>query len=139
MHVVRAAHADSATLTDVVRDARCEPGERVAVDLEGPQVAGVDADERGAGVDRAARLLLVVHLDERRHAEALGALEQAHERVLLQRGDDEQHQVGAVRRAPPRLVRRDDEVLAQHRDVDGGAHGLEVVEAAVEPAPRSAR
>ena len=35
----------------------------------------------------------------------------------------------------PELVARDDEVLAQDRDVDRAAHGVEVVEAAAEAAP----
>ena len=92
------------------------PGERLAVDLEGAQVAGVDADDPGAGVERADRLLLVVHLDQRGHAEALDPLQQADQGVLLERRDDQQHEVGAVRAGLPHLVRRDDEVLAQHRD-----------------------
>ena len=57
------------------------------------------------------------------------------QRVLLQRRDDQQHEVGAVRAGLVHLVRADDEVLAQHRDVDGGAHRVEVVERAAEPAP----
>ena len=56
------------------------------------------------------------------------------ERVLLQRGDDQQHEVGAVRPRLVQLVRADDEVLAQHRDVHGRAHGGEVGQRAAEPA-----
>ena len=49
------------------------------------------------------------------------ALQQADQGVLLEGGDDEQHEVGAVRPRLPHLVAADDEVLAQHRDVDRGA------------------
>ena len=76
-----------------------------------------------------------MHLDERRHAERLHALDERHERLLLERGDDEEHGVRAVRSRLPDLVARDDEVLAQHRDVDGGPDGGEVGEAAAEAAP----
>ena len=62
------------------------------------------------------------------------ALEQADQHVLLEGGHDEQDQVGAVGAGLPDLVGGDDEVLAQHRDVDGGANRGEVGEAAGEPA-----
>ena len=88
-------------MTTSVGDARGEPGEGPAVDLEGLEVAGVDPDDPGAGVDRALDLVLVVDLDERGHAERLGALDEADQGVLLERGDDEQDEVGAVRRGPP--------------------------------------
>ena len=105
-----------------------------AVDLEGLEVAGVDADDAGAGVERPLELGLVVHLDQRRHAERLGALDERDERLLLEGGDDEQGEVGAVRAALPQLVAGDDEVLAQHRHVDPRADGVEVGQAAAEAA-----
>ena len=40
------------------------------------QVAGVDADQLGAGVERPVDLFLVVHLDQRGQADRLGPLEQ---------------------------------------------------------------
>ena len=70
-----------------------------------------------------------------RHAERLDPLEQADERVLLERGDDEQDDVGAVGAGLVHLVAADDEVLAQHRDVDDGADGVEVGQRAAEAAP----
>ena len=55
--------------------------------------------------------------------------------VLLERGDDEQHEVGARGARLEHLVRLGDEVLAQHRDVDGGPHLGEVVERPAEASP----
>ena len=55
---------DSATVTTVVGEQRREPAERVGVDLEGLQVAGVDADQLGAELDGPRGLGLVVHLDQ---------------------------------------------------------------------------
>ena len=49
--------------------------------------------------------------------------------------DDEQHEVGPVGPGLPDLVVADHEVLAQHRDLDGGPDRVEVVEAAPEAAP----
>ena len=126
---------DSAIRTTCVGDVRRDPGEDRAVDLQGAQVAGVDADDVGARVDRAADLLDGVALDERRQAERLGALDEGHQRVLLECGDDEQSQVGPVDPGLPQLVARDDEVLAQHRHVDRATHRDQVVEAAAEAAP----
>ena len=48
--------------------------------------------------------------------ERLGAIEHRHQRVLLERRDDQQQHVGAVRAGLVDLIRADDEVLAQHRD-----------------------
>ena len=61
-------------------------------------------------------------------------LDERDQRLLVERRDDEQDEVGAVGPGLPHLVAGDDEVLAQHRDVDGGPDGVEVVEAAAEPA-----
>ena len=53
---------------------------------------------------------------------------------VVERGDDEQHEVGARGARLEHLVRRRDEVLAQHGQRDRGADGLEVGERAAEPA-----
>ena len=65
----------------------------------------------------------------------LGPLDQCDEGVLLERGDEQQRQVGAAGARLPQLVAGEDEVLAQHRNLDGGADRLEVVESAAETAP----
>ena len=82
---------------DVSGMQRGEPGEGVGVDVEGLEVAGVDADDARAGVDGAAASSLVVHLDQRGHARATRARSlHADQGVLLQGRHDEQDQVGAV-------------------------------------------
>ena len=133
--VVRPAHAGLGDLDHSRGQPGRDPLEGRAVDLQRGQVAGVDPDHRGAGGQRPVGLGLGVHLDERRHAERLGPLEQAGQRVLLQRGDDEQHDVGTVRAGLVHLVAGDDEVLAQHGDVDGGPDGGQVGLRAAEAAP----
>ena len=89
--------------------------ERPGVDLQRVQVAGVHPDQAGPGVDRALGLGHVVHLDERGQPEGLGTLDERDEGRLLERGDDEQHEVGTGLARLPQLVAGDDEVLAQHR------------------------
>ena len=88
----------------------------------------------GAEGDRALGLGLVVHLDQHGQAELAGLVVQPAQGVVVERGDDEQRQVGAGGAGLDQLVAGDDEVLAQHRDVDGGADGAQVVEAAAEAA-----
>ena len=109
-------------------------GERGLVDVEGLEVAGVDADQLGAQRDRTLGLGLVVHLDQHGQAELAGLVVQPAQVVVGQRRDDEQHEVGAGRAALEELVALDDEVLAQQRGLDRGADRPQVVEAAAEPA-----
>ena len=69
----------------------------------------------GADGQRALDLVLVVHLDERGHPELAGLLVQVAQQRVVERGDDQQHQVGAGGAGLEHLVAGDDEVLAQHR------------------------
>lgn len=132
--VVRAADTGLGDLDDVVGDLGGDALEGGAVDLEVLQVARVDADDLGSGVHGALRLLLVVRLDERGEPDRLGSLDQGDQGLLVEGGDDQQGEVGAVRPGLPQLVRGDDEVLAQDRDVDLGADRLQVGERAAEAA-----
>lgn len=133
--VVRAADTGLGDLDHVRGDLGCDALERAAVDLEVLEVARVDPDDPGTGGDRPLGLVLVVHLDQRGEPDGLGALDQRDQRLLLQGGDDQEHQVGSVRPRLPELVRGDDEVLAQDRDVDLGPDGLQVGQRAAEAAP----
>ena len=99
-----------------------------AVDLERREVAGVHADHLGPGDDRAVDLVLGVALDERRQPDRLGPLDQADQRLLVERDGEQQHEVGAERARLPELVRGEDEVLAQQRHVDRGADGDQIIE-----------
>jgi hypothetical protein len=69
-----------------------------------------------------------VHLDEGGHAERGDPLDEGDQRRLREGHDHEQDHVGARGAGLPDLVRRDDEVLAQDGDVDGGRDELEVVD-----------
>src|SRR6185503_1871066 len=84
--VVRVAHAGLRDLQHPAGQARRDPLEHAAVDLERPEVARVDADHLGPGLQRPVGLGLVVHLDQRGHAERLDPLDEADQRVLLERG-----------------------------------------------------
>ena len=119
---------------DLVAKDRADPGKGRPVDIEGLEVAGVDPDDAGPGVQSAAGLLRVVDLDQRGHPQAVHLAEQAGQGRLVERGDDEQDEVGAVGSRLEHLVGVDDEVLAQHRDVDRGADGREVSQGATEAA-----
>ena len=116
------------------RDAVGQPAEQVAVELERRQIARVDADEPRAHVGGAGDLVGRVRLDERGHAELERQRVQPREDVLIERRDDQQHEVGAGCASLEHLVLGGDEVLAQDRERDRGLDGLEVGEAALEPA-----
>ena len=77
-------------------------------------------------------LALVVDLDEGVEVERARLAQQLVELVGLQRGDDQQDRVGARGGGLVELVRVDDEVLAQHRQVRGRARRVQVVERAAE-------
>ena len=57
---------------------------------------------------------------------------QSHELLLVERGDDQQHRVGARRTRLEQLVLVHDEVLAQERNLHRAADGGEVLERAIE-------
>jgi hypothetical protein len=130
---VRPAYPRLGDLDHVVRQTRRDPLEHRPVHLQRPQIPGVDADHLGTGVQGPVGLFLVVHLDERGHAQRLDPLQQPDQHVLLERGHNEQHQVGTVRPCLMHLVRRDDEVLAQHRHTDRGSHGRQILQRPAEP------
>ena len=114
--VGRAAYARLGDPDDVAGQAGRDAREAIPVDLEGLEIARIDTDDLRAGLQRAIGFLLGVHLDQRRHAQRLGAIEHRRQRRLLERGDDQQQHVGTVRASLVDLIRPDDEVLAQHRN-----------------------
>ena len=132
--VVRPADARFGDLHDPVRNPRGDPREHSPVNLERGQVPRVDADDFRSCVNRPVQLVIGVHLDQRDQADRFRPLHQGDQRVLLERGHDQQHHVGAMRARFPELVGADHEVLAQQRHPDGRTDGGEVLEAAAEPA-----
>ncbi len=90
--------------------------------------------ELGAQLDGALGLGLVVHLHQDGQPQLAGLVVEPAQRVVVEGSHDQQRQVGAGGPALDQLVGADDEVLAQHRHVDGRAHGAQVVEAAAETA-----
>ena len=66
-HVMWSANAGLSDLDYPVGDAGSQPGEGAAVDLEGLEVPGVDADDAGTGLDRPVGLRLVMNLNQSRH------------------------------------------------------------------------
>ena len=78
-------------------------------------------------VDRASDLGLVVDLDEESARSTRHMLDQRHQLLLFQSGDDQQREVGTERPRLPQLVAGDDEILAAKRGPsplpDGGEVG----------------
>ena len=128
----RAEYAGFRHLDDVIGQIGREFVVFVHVHLEVLQVARVDADHLGTGLAGAFDLFAGVRLHQHGHAELVRQVEQVLELGVVQCGDDEQHQVGAVGAGLEDLVVGDDEVLAQHWNVHGGADLVEIVKAAEE-------
>ena len=83
--------------------------------LEGAQVAVVDADDASFGGQGAIQLLGGVDFDERLHAELTAKSYQLAQRTVVQRGNDEEKTVGIIGAGFPDLPRIEDKVLAQDR------------------------
>ena len=87
----RTEHARLCDADHVIGQSFGEFGVFVHVNLQVLEIARVDADDPGAGRDRAADLLGGVRFDEHGHAELVGEFKQVRELIVVQRGDDEQH------------------------------------------------
>ena len=99
---------DSATRTAVSGMAPPDPHGALVVDLEGDEVALVHPDERRPTATARSSSGLVVHLDQHVEPDVEGQRVQLAELVVVERGGDQQHRVGAhdagvahVGRAPP--------------------------------------
>ena len=131
----RAEHAGFRHLDDVLRQRRGQFPIIVHVDGQVLEIACVDADDGGARLHRAFDLLGGVGLHQRRHAEFVGQVQELAQRGIVQSRHDQQHDISAMRPRLPDLIRGGDEVLAQHGDMNGGTHAVEVVQRTEEPAP----
>ena len=130
----RAEYAGFRHLDDVIGQIGREFVVFVHVHLEVLQVARVDADHLGAGLACAFDLLAGVRFDQHGHAQLVRQIQQVFELSVVQCGDDEQHQIGTVGAGFVDLVVGNDEVLAQHRNMHGGANLVEIIEATEESA-----
>ena len=132
LHVVRALEPAFADRDDRRRNAGDQRFRGGGADFERPQIAVVDADDPGAGVERNLELGGVMDLDEHVELERGRMIVQHFQFDRPERADDQQHRVGSGRFRLQQLVFRDDEVLSQDRDVDDGADALQMLERAVE-------
>ena len=77
-------------------------------------------------------LLARVRLDQHRHIEGVGQIEQRPELGIIQCRDDEQHQIGAMGACLPDLIFGDDEILTEHRNMHGSADLVQIIKRAKE-------
>src|SRR5215470_375505 len=113
-------------------NSRCQPLGGRKRGLEGAQITVVDADKPRAQLERALELGLVVHLEQHIHAMSeRGCLQLLRQHIGDARHDD-QDAVGAPGARLRHLIRVVHEILAQRRQLGGGAHGGEIVGLALE-------
>ncbi len=105
---------------DVLRDLGDDFFGEGEVDLEGGEVAVVDAEDLGVEAEGALELGLVVDFEEGVEAGELGTVAQAGEGVVVQGADDEEDGAGAGLGGLDDLDGIDHEVLAQAGDVAAG-------------------
>ena len=117
---------------DAVGHCFADPHRTVGVDLEGVQVALIDADQACTGSKRASQFLLVMDLDECREPERAGERHELGELAVAQRGDDQQHRVGTHHAGVIEITERNGEVLSQNGQRNGGPSGSQVGDAAAE-------
>ena len=104
------------------RHVRRKLDRRGEVGLQGLEVPVVDADQGRAQPQGPFELGTVVHLGQHVHPAFLRRrLELGGERVV-QRGQDQQHAIGAHRPAFQHLPRVEHEILAQHWKLDRRPH-----------------
>jgi hypothetical protein len=131
--VVGAADAGFGDGEAVGGEGGTQPRERVAVDVEGPQVPGVDPDDAApTAVARASSASSWTSTSTSRPALSASAWSCGQRRVV-ERRHDQQDGGRAGGTGLPHLVRVDGEVLAQARDTQRGDR-REVLERALEPA-----
>src|SRR6266849_3339266 len=96
------------------------------IGLERMKVAVVDPDEFRATSLRERELCRIMHLDERRHTKLMRKRCERAQISLGGHGGDQQNTVGAGRARLVYLVRVEDKVLAQQRDVDRGTNRAQI-------------
>ena len=109
-----------------------ESERRVEGDFESGEIAVVDTDEVGAGIDGGLEFRAVVDFDEGAEAEGCGGFTEIAELVGGKNGGDQQDGIGAVSGGLENLRGVDGKVLAQDGQGYGGAGGFEMGEAALE-------
>src|SRR5260370_19044368 len=96
------------------------------------QVAVVHTDQARAGVQHAPQVRPLVKLHERLEPQFVSLTPQARQRLAVEDLRDEQHGVGAGEARFQELIALADEVLAQQREIHGGADVAQVRQAALE-------
>ena len=101
------------------------------VDGEGGEIAIVQADDFGAGIQGALGFLEGVHFHDGVHLVFFGGLAKTKEGWLVEGGHDQEDGIGTRGHGLHDLDFVEDEILAQDRPGHRAAHGHEVIEFSV--------
>ena len=105
---------------------------RVEGDFERAQIAVVDADDGGTGVERAVEFGFVVNFDKGVQAGFAGHGKEEFQFLIAEDRDDEEDGIGAVFDRFENLERIDNEILAQNGEMNGVADGAHVIPGTLE-------
>ena len=111
-----------------IRREASEPFGDCKVDAEVAEVTVVDADERRAERERPRHLRLVMHLDERVHAEAARLGDDLARVLVVEQREHHENRIGAGNPRLRDLPRVNKEVLGEDRSIELGTGGGEIVE-----------
>ena len=101
-------------------------------DVERFEIAVVDPDDLGAGIDGPAEFNLIMNFDKRGQAKRTGEFAEVAELVAAKHCGNEEYGIGMVGRGFEDLDSVEREILAQDRQVNRGASQREVIETALE-------
>ena len=99
--------------------------------LEGAQVAVIDADQSGAGIQGALQFWFIMHFDQRLHPQPFRFHAQAFQRGRVQERGNQQYGVRSRVTRLEDLIGIDDEILAQQRNFDVPAQTRQYFQIAV--------
>ena len=105
---------------------------RLAVDLEGREITGVDADHGRPESDRTLQLVGIVRFDERVEAELARQAEQHPHLSVVEVAEQQQHGVGARLLRGAQVLLGREEALGEQGDAGRRAGGPQIVPVAAE-------
>ena len=112
----RAEYAGFGNLDDVIRQIGGKLLVSAHIDTQILEVTCVDADHTSAGGNGPLDLLARVRLDQNGHLQLMRQIKQMLELIVVERGDDKQHDIRSMSASLPDLIVGDDEILTQYRN-----------------------
>ncbi len=96
------------------------------IHLKGLEVARVNSENLRTGVETPQSFVAVVRLNEGCHTQRMNTLDERRENRLLKSCDDDEDEIGAMRTSFPDLIRGNNEIFAQDRNVYTRTYSIKI-------------